>query len=258
MSKLLTISFGIISFAVGYFHYSVTSARADDWEFVVAPYGQLPTISGDASLGRVEDAEVDVSIGDILDKLELAGMLQVEAHHRSGVGFSLNYAFMKLEDTLSGPAGFTKFDGDIFQGTLEGYLSYRLVSEEKNSTIDFYGGARWWDTDIELSADNALGEVSVEKDPSWVDPVIGIRFIPTISDQWRVLLQGDVGGFDVSSDSSYNLMGGVLWDAGQTFSVALLYRALWVDYSEGEAGNTDRFVYDTVTHGPLLGVVFRF
>lgn len=232
------------------------SSQADDWKFIVAPYGQLPFISGDTSLGRVEDAEVDVSPSDILDTLELAGMLQVEALHSSGFGASLNYGFMKLGDSFSGPAGYTKFDGDLFQGVLEGYLSYRLTYE--NSTLDFYTGARWWDLDIELSAENALGKVGIDRDPNWVDPVIGIRFAPTISDDWRLLLQGDIGGFDVSSDSSYNLMGGVLWDAGETFSVALLYRTLWVDYNKGSPGETNRFTYDTLTHGPLLGLVLRF
>lgn len=256
MNKLALKRYFTIALVATFFHCINVPAHADDWDFVVAPYGQLPNISGNTSLGRVDDADVDVSMSDILDKLKLAGMLQVEAHHKSGFGASLNYGFMKLEDAFSGPAGYTKFDGDLFQGVMEGYLSYRLANE--SSTIDFYGGARWWDMDIELSAENALGEVGIDRDPNWVDPVIGIRFIPTINDSWRLLLQGDLGGFDVSSDSSYNVMGGAIWDVGEMYSLALLYRALWVDYSKGDPGEINRFAYDTVTHGPLLGVVFRF
>ena len=235
---------------------SAPFANADEWEFVIAPYGQVPAISGDASLGRIEDAEVDVSMSDLLDKLRLGAMLQVEAHHKSGLGFSLNYAFMKLDSAFSGPKDFTSFDGDLFQGIMEGYLSYRVNFDI--SSLDFYSGARWWNMDIDVSAENALGAVSFDRDLNWVDPVVGLRFISKLSDSWRLLLQGDIGGFDVSSDSSYNAMGGVLWEACETFSVAALYRALWVDYSEGTPGEANRFVYDTVTHGPIVGLVFKF
>ncbi len=255
MNRLLKLVLLAICFA-SFSQSSIICAHADDWDFVIAPYGMVPAISGNASIGRVEDADVDVSPSDILDTLKLGAMVQVEAHHSSGFGASLNYMFMKLEDSLTGPGGYTQFDGEVFQGILEGYLSYRLANEK--STLDFYAGVRWWDIGIDLSAENALGKVSLDRDPNWVDPVIGIRFLPKISDNWRVLLQGDVGGFNVSSDSSYNLLGGVLWDVGETYSIALLYRALWVDYSKGDPGETNRFVYDTVTHGPLVGVAFRF
>jgi hypothetical protein len=30
-----------------------------------------------------------------------------------------------------------------------------------------------------------------------------------------------------------------------------------VDYSTGEVGNPNRFAYDTITHGPMFGLVFR-
>ena len=39
--------------------------HAEDWEFVVAPYALFPDISGDASVGRVEGADVDVSCGQV-------------------------------------------------------------------------------------------------------------------------------------------------------------------------------------------------
>jgi hypothetical protein len=256
MNRLLQINFWIIFFVLSSLNCISNTAQANDWKFVLVPYAQLPVISGDASLGRVEGADVDVSMSDILDQLELGGMLQMEAHHKSGFGTSLNYSFMKLEDSFKGPAGYTKFESELFQAVLEAYLSYRLNNE--SSTIDFYTGARWWDMDINLEAETAISEANLDRDFSWVDPVVGVRYIPELSDNWRLLLQGDLGGFEVQSESSYNIMAGLLWDFDESHSLAILYRALWVDYSEGDIGERDRFKYDTVTHGPSIGVVFRF
>lgn len=37
----------------------------------------------------------------------------------------------------------------------------------------------------------------------------------------------------------------------------LHYKATGVDYDNGNSG-TEAFSYDTVTHGPMAGVAFRF
>ncbi|WKZ56700.1 MAG: hypothetical protein QY326_08195 [Bdellovibrionota bacterium] len=231
-------------------------AGAEEWKFAVAPYVQIPWISGDASIGRIEEAAVDVGPDDILDTFSMGAMLQVEAQHSSGVGVILNYAFMDLSDSVSGPRDYVSADGDIYQGVLEGFASYTWNLE--TSELSLYGGARWYQINIDLSVDALERELDGDRDEGWVDPVIGLRFIPRLSDEWRLLLQGDVGGFDVSSDSSFVASGGFLWDVGESWSLVLLYKALWVDYGAANPGDSDRFLYDTVTHGPLLGAVFRF
>lgn len=231
-------------------------SRANDWDFVVAPYILLPNISGDASVGRVEGADVDVDTGDILDTLELGAMIQLEARHKSGFGVLLNYAFMDLGKEATGPRGFTRFDADVFQGILEGYVAYRI--EYEWSTLDAYIGMRWWDINIDIDATTPLGSLSFDRDEDWVDPVVGGRWLPRLAARWRLHLQGDIGGFGLSSDFTWNTMAGIIWDSSDAFSVALLYRLLSADYDTGTRGTPDRFAYNTITQGPILGVVFRF
>lgn len=230
--------------------------KADDWDFVVAPYLLVPSISGDASLGRVDGADVDISGSDILSSLELGAMLQVEARHSSGYGVMLNYAFMDLGKDFSGPRGFTHVDTDIFQGILEGFGTYRF--EYQGGTVDLYGGVRWWDIGIDVDATTPVGSTSYSRDEDWVDPVIGLRWAPRISEAFRLLLQGDIGGFGAASDFTWCAQAGILWDATPTTSVALLYKALGVDYQSGIRGTPSFFEYDTITQGPLLGLVLRF
>jgi hypothetical protein len=38
----------------------------------------------------------------------------------------------------------------------------------------------------------------------------------------------------------------------------LQYKALWVDYEDGSAGQAGYFAYDTVTHGPIVGLKIEF
>ena len=230
-------------------------AGADDWDFVIAPYALMPNISGDASVGRIDGVDVDVSTGDILNSLDLGAMIQLEARHKSNFGGMLNYAFMDLGQDVDGPLGFSNVQADIFQGMLEGFATYRLPYE--TSTLDLYTGVRWWDIRIDADATTPLGNPSYSRHEGWVDPVLGARWMPRIASQWRLLIQGDVGGFDIASHFSWCAQGGVLWDASESTSVALLYKALSVDYETGSRGTSNYFEYDTITQGPLLGVVFR-
>ncbi len=63
---------------------------------------------------------------------------------------------------------------------------------------------------------------------------------------------GMVGGFGVSSDMMWDVMGGLGYDVNDSFSVFGGYRAVSVDYSN------DGFVYDVVQQGPIFAGVFRF
>jgi len=227
---------------------------AEDWNFVLAPYALLPNITGDASIGRIDGVDVDVSTGDILESLEFGGMVQGEAHHSSGAGILLNYAFMNLGESASGPRGFTNLDANIFQGLLEAFGTYRFTFD--TSVLDAYAGIRWWDIDLDIDTTTPIGARSYDRSQDWVDPVLGARWIPRISNSWRLLVQGDVGGFDTASHFTWLAQLGGMWDAAEDITLIVAYRALSVDYDTGTQGTKDYFQYDTITQGPLFGVVF--
>lgn len=246
-SRVLTVCL-ILMFV----HVCSVSAE-DEWEFIIAPYGLFPTITGDASVGIVEGADIDVGADDIFNNLELGGMMQAEAHHKSGFGIILAYNFMDLEGESSDPNGNELYDADVYQGIFEGYGVYRY--DTSLGPVEGYGGIRWWSMDIDFSL---RGTKITDNDADWIDPVIGIRWRPQLSKRWSLIFRGDLGGFGVGSDFTWNLQGGIAWSATEYMSVVAEYRAISVDYSDGPVGSRDRFAYDTVTHGPVLGLAFRF
>jgi hypothetical protein len=238
---------------------SSPATAVDDWEFVLAPYLLAPMIEGEAGAGRfLNGVDVDVDTKTILENLDIGAMVHAEARHRSGLGVIVDYSFMKLSNDADGPiVPGAKIKGEIFQGILEAFGSYRFDLDAHK--IDLYGGIRWWDIDAELKRRNApVRNVTVDAGDDWVDPVAGARWIAEWFPGWRTSLAGDLGGFGVSSDFSASIQGLVVYDAWETVSFALGYRALWVDYDNGKSGTTDYFAYDTVTHGPQIGVIFRF
>jgi hypothetical protein len=150
----------------------------------------VPSIDGDSSVGRVEDADIDIGPNDIVNNLKLGGMIQLEARHESSFGLNLAYNFMDLSGDADRPLGPGKLEADIFQGILEGYGMYRVKTDK--GPLDFYGGVRWWDMDIEFKVTTIQ---IADNSADWVDPVVGLRWMPQITDNWHIILKGDIGGF---------------------------------------------------------------
>ncbi|MEO0763394.1 MAG: hypothetical protein AAFZ09_16585, partial [Pseudomonadota bacterium] len=193
----------------------------EGWEFVVAPYLILPSIDGTTSIGRVGGG-ISVDPGDILETLQFGGMFHAEARHRSGFGIAHDTSFMFLGSGASGPRGFTDLDVDIFQGIFEVYGTYRV--DLGDTKLDPYAGGRIWHIDTEIDA--SLGPVSESFDggDTWIDPVIGLRVQHRIAPAWRLQVQGDIGGFGIegASEFTWNVMGGIAYDAWPSTSIFLL------------------------------------
>ena len=78
------------------------------------------------------------------------------------------------------------------------------------------------------------------------------------SDDWFVMLRGDIGGFGAGSNFSWTAAGGVGYNVSDLFSIVAQYKALGVDFENDEAGTPDFLLFDAIVHGPLVGFVFRF
>ena len=97
------------------------------WNFSIEPYLMFTNIDGDAGVGRVTGAEINVDFDDILENLDAGFMVVMEAHHASGWGIILDYGFMDLSKKGTGPLGGV-IDADLRQGILELLAARRFVS----------------------------------------------------------------------------------------------------------------------------------
>lgn len=229
---------------------------AEDWAFEIEPYVLVTSIDGDASLGRIQGATVDVAFDDILENLDMAAMVHFEGHHRSGFGFSLDYGFMDLGTESSNARGGV-VESSVRQGILEGRAIHRWRFEE--SQLDGFVGLRWWDNDVDVRVDPAVlpGDIERDIEADWVDLIIGARWTRPFNARWSLSITGDIGGMAGGADFTSSTAAGVRYDFGDRWSLDLQYKATWVDYEEGNAGEPGFFAYDTVTHGPLVGFIFK-
>lgn len=235
-----------------------TSEKADKaWEFVIAPYALAPFIAGDSTIGRLPGANLSVTPGTILENLHMGGMLHLEALYNNRFGAIFDIAYMNLGSSTTTPITGGRLRAKIKQTVVEGYLTYAVFNDEK-TRIDAYAGGRYWNLDIDFAASGTIaGSFNFNPNTNWFDPVIGFRAIHRFNETWSARAQGDIGGLGAGSDFTWLLQAGVGYHFNETWSLHAQYKALSVDYDNGKSG-ASRFTYDTITHGPLLGVAARF
>jgi hypothetical protein len=102
----------------------------------------------------------------------------------------------------------------------------------------------------------ALPGFDVSDTNSWFDPLIVARFTAPLESKWKLGIRGDVGGFGVGSDFTWQVFPFVGYRFSNLFEISGGYRALGMDYNTGSGD--DYFLYDMVTFGPQLGLVFHF
>ena len=241
--------------AAGTLALAANAANADAWSFQIEPYLLGVTIDGDAGIGRVTGVDVDVDTGDVLDNLDLAFMGRFEARHESGWGMALDYAFMDLSNKKTSARGGV-LDAEVSQGVFEALLVKGIPSGD--GQLDLFAGVRWWSNEVDVEFDPVLlpGTVSRKIDEDWVDLIVGVRWKLPISEKWSFLVKADVGG--IGSDFTAAGTAGFGYEIRESMELDLQYKALFVDYETGTAGQPGYFKYDTTTHGPVIGLIFKF
>ena len=116
--------------------------------------------------------------------------------------------------------------------------------------LDAYAGSRYWNVGVDVEATpgpvGALGGVAVDRTQDWFDPIVGLHLEVTWP-KWYVILEGDVGGFGVGSDFTWNAMGAVGYRFNCNFSIFAGWRVLDTDYQDGD------FIFDVTMSGPGIG-----
>ena len=119
--------------------------------------------------------------------------------------------------------------------------------------VALLAGARWVDMGASLRYRGEIANPDADAGKSWIDPLVGIHVFAPLSDRWWFGLHGDVGGFGVGSELTWQAYGDIGFQASDLVSIVLGYRALDMDYEDGEGL---QFVgLDLLISGPQLGVV---
>jgi len=95
-------------------------------------------------------------------------------------------------------------------------------------------------------------------DADWVDPMLGLQYNAPFADDWRLNLRGDIGGFGIGSDLSYQVLANVHWQANERIGLVIGYRLIGFDYEDGNKGSANYQRFDLTEQGPLVGMTISF
>ena len=220
------------------------------WSGQATPYAWLPTINGSQE-GPDGQPLVDLDTNDVLSALDMAFMASA-TFQKDRVGIILDAVYAKLGTDGTWVQNRVKTQTDTKLGFYTAAVSYRVVDEPKGY-LDVYGGARYFDTNVEfkLSATN-LGD-TFSKSLTWTDPIIGLRGAVALSERWSLHGFADYGGFDGADDQSWELYGGANYAFAERWEGTFGYR-----YVSIQKKVTDRAALDIDIQGPLVGITYRF
>jgi hypothetical protein len=189
-------------------------------------------------------SDLDASPSDIFSNLQFGFMLSAEARSPEwAIGF--NSVYMDLsKDGANLP---TQLDG--YQGSFELTGFRRLMP-----WFEILAGGRL----NVMGASAKLDPVGTvfDKDIVFFDPFLGARFTIPNTGKWDIMLRGDVGGFGVGSQFTWQVRPTVSYRLSKLVSVGAAYWIFGVDYDQGTG--LDYFKWDVTTFGPEIGISFTF
>jgi hypothetical protein len=227
-------------------------------EFSLTLYGWASGIYGKVrTLPPLPTVKINLPFDKVLQHLD--GGLMGAAELKSG-RFLLLTDFIAAK--ISGGKEFGRSIAGIFLGTgikvesttITGLAAagYRVIDDPRY-VVDGFVGVRGFNADNVLTLDFVrLPSINYGKTESWAAPAVGGRVRFGFADNWYFSTIGFVGGTDPKSNYFWDVFSGVGYAFNERYSVFLGYRAMKVDYRNGN------FLYNVIQQGPVTGLNIRF
>lgn len=219
------------------------STSPQEWENEIAIYFWMPRMEGEVEIQNVT-GDVDGDFDDTLKNLESSFGLHYELWEHDSWGIGGDLFRMVLEDDPDVPAG----DGDLEIEFVQAEALFIGRTRAGKACLDFFGGARWTILDSHYEAPG----VDDDRSRNYVDPIIGIRVGGALSNWFHLSFRFDIGGFDIGTDLSSNLvfLGTVYASPTVKFTFGWKSYVFEIDDSDHEL--------DLSIEGPLLSASLGF
>ena len=181
---ILTLHFSSVSAQDGYYDGGV-------WEFIFGLYGWGISMNGQTGIGD-NIIDVDLSFDDLskFNNRSFAGRFEA-AKGRWAYFLDIQFGSLQAADLTS--------TQDVNINTFEAGIAYIIAGR-----LEGILGARYQTFNSDFASTGAPPE-SISQ--NWFDPYVGGRLIIPLGSLFFATVRGDVGGFGVGSDFSYNGIG---------------------------------------------------
>lgn len=232
---------------------AAAQSSSNEWQFAIAPYLWAAGMDGSMTIGGHEAGDGSVDFDNIIDSLDFAFMGHFDMRNEHWV-ISSDLLFMDL----GGSRDYT--EGDDTEGTVStGFDTtlFELVGGYRVSpAVTLLAGARLVDMGMSIRWDGTLEDRHLDASKSFVDPLVGVHVFAPLSEKWWFGLRGDVGGFGVGSELTWQAYADIGFRVSHVVSILAGYHFLDIDFKSG----TDVVTVDldVLVSGPQLAVAFSF
>ena len=222
------------------------------WEVSVVPYVWASAMKVDVTTPQGENVDVFESFTDILGKINFVFMGALDARRGRFVTVQ-DLIFLSMESSDEGSIGPGLVEAEVDMRTLivTSLVGYRAI-DEGPMFLDIMAGARITSMNVDLDLSGPLQTVERDSSATKIGPVIASRFRVPLGEKWGLALYGDLGGFGVTADLSWQLLGTVQYDLSDHWRLGAGWRHVAVHQDKGG------FEIDLTMTGPFIAFAYRF
>ncbi len=225
------------------------AAQEDGFRNTVELYFMGASMSGTVGVALL-GTEIDVSASKIMENLKFA----VLADYRGEApkwAVSADVVYMNLGGSGTGSHGAGSAEVGVEEFLLDLVGSYRI-----SKAFEVLAGGRYTHMRMTATLTSPVNTREAKLDQDFFDPVIGAQAFLPLSKALQLQLRGDVGGFGVGCDFTWQAIARLNWQVSRVVSVGIGYR--WLDQDFETGSGRDYFKWDVLTQGPLLAVGVTF
>ena len=235
-----------LSFALG---ARSASAQTEGFRHTIEAYLMGASMSGTVGVGSLE-TQIDVPSSSIFENLKFAALVDYRGEAPTWA-VAADVVYMNLGKAGSSDGG--RVAADVGAEELIVDLAWAL---RFSKSYEVLLGARYTGLKTTATLTGPQGVREAKANQGWVDPVVGMQAFLPLSKALQLQVRGDVGGFGIGCDFTWQATARLNWQLSRTFRLGVGYRWLDQDYETGTGG--DSFKWDVQTQGPLIaaGVTF--
>ena len=239
----------VVAIAIACGALPAAAQQGGGFQSVAEVYLMGASMSGTVGLGPLATA-IDVPASTIFENLDFA----VLADYRGTGprwGVQADVVYMALGQDGTGSSGRVSAHVGAKELIAEVDGVFRL-----SERFELLGGLRYsgLKTEVRWYGPQETRTETVKKD--WVDPVVGAQAFLPLSKALELQLRGDVGGFGVGCDVTWQALARLNWRVSRDVTFGVGYRALDQDYESGSG--IDAFSWDVLQQGPVVAAGIRF
>ena len=246
-SAILVVA-GAMVLAAGLPH-TASALESTGWDHSILLYLMGPSIEGEVGVGPIT-GDVDLDPSDVLENLEFGAMVGYRAQ-KERWSVLVDLIYMDLAQGGMGDRGLATAEVGFDQLTLGFSGGYAI-----GRGTDVLFGVRWFDVSGDIRLESPINSQRADFGDDWLDPLVGLRWEAPLGERWRFVGLGDVGGFGVGSDFTWQVSLSFHARISKSISALLGYRHLDIDRESGSG--PDRFLMKVSESGPAVGLKIGF